>query len=166
MTAEPAAQQRAYRDTIGRFATGVTVVTWDDGQHVRGMTANAVTSVSLDPMLLLVCVDKRTTAHEQLNHSAGFAVNILADDQREVSQAFARHGVEDMSGVPYTIGGNGAPRIDNVLAWLECEVSERLDGGDHTIFLGRVVDLSIARPDASPLLFYAGRYRELGPELT
>ena len=89
MTAEPAIDARRFRDTIGRFATGVTVLTWDDGEHVRGMTANAVTSVSLDPMLLLACVDKRGSAHEQLMRAQAFTVNILAEDQISVSQALS-----------------------------------------------------------------------------
>jgi flavin reductase (DIM6/NTAB) family NADH-FMN oxidoreductase RutF len=165
MTAKPTLDPRAFRDTIGRFATGVTVLTWDDGEHVRGMTANAVSSVSLDPMLVLVCVDRKTSAHAQLEHTAAFALNILAVDQVEVSKAFAQHGVEDMAGVAYHRNQTGAPVIDGALAWIECEVAERLAGGDHTIYLGQVVAIEIARPEAGPLLFYAGRYRALGPEL-
>src|SRR5437868_7393723 len=107
MTAEPTLDPRMYRDTIGRFATGVTVVTWDDGEHARGMTANAVSSLSLDPMLLLVCVDKKTSAHAQLERARAFAVNILAEDQIEVSNTFARHNVEDMADVPYGIRASG-----------------------------------------------------------
>ncbi len=165
MTAEPTLDPRQFRDAIGRFATGVTVITWDDGEHIRGMTANAVSSLSLDPMLLLVCVDQKGTAHEQLKSAKAFAVNILAQDQIEVSNAFARRGVEDMGDVTYTTRQTGAPIIDNALAWVECTVHERLDGGDHTIYIGRVVDLEIARPDASPLLFFGGHYRALGDEL-
>ena len=164
MAAEPVIDARRYRDTIGRFATGVTVLTWDDGEHVRGMTANAVTSVSLDPMLLLACVDRRGSAHEQLLRAPAFTVNILAEDQVAVSQAFARSGVEDMGDVPYLTGSTGAPIIVGALAWVECEIEERLPGGDHTIFIGRVVDLAVPRPDAAPLLFYSGRYRSLGGE--
>lgn len=165
MTAEHAIDSRMFRDTIGRFATGVTVLTWDDGTHVRGMTANAVSSVSLDPMLLLACVDRRGSAHEQLMTASSFAVNILAEDQAAVSQTFARHGIEDMGDVAHTPGRTGAPIIEGVLAWVECEIAERFPGGDHTIFIGRVVDLQVARPEAPPLLFYAGRYRSLGAEL-
>ena len=165
MTAQPALDSRAFRDTMGRFATGVTVMTWDDGAHVRGMTANAVTSVSLDPMLVLVCVDRSTSAHAQLEHASAFALNILAADQVEVSKAFARHGVDDMAGVPYTRRQTGAPVIDRAIAWIECAVSERLAGGDHTIYLGEVVAMAIERPEAEPLLFYAGRYRVIGEEV-
>ena len=117
MTAESAIDARRYRDAIGRFATGVTVLTWDDGEHVRGMTANAVTSVSLDPMLLLACVDRRGSAHDQLHRAQAFTVNILAEDQIAVSQAFARSGVEDMGAVPYLTGSTGAPIIVGALVY-------------------------------------------------
>ena len=163
MTAEPTLEPRKFRDTVGRFATGVTVVTWGDGEHARGMTANALCSLSLDPMLLLVCVDRKTTAHVQMEHTQAFVVNVLADDQIEVSKTFAQHGLEDMAGVSWQPRVTGAPVIDGVLAWLDCEVAERLDGGDHTIYVGRVVAVEIARPDAEPLIFYGGRYRSLQP---
>jgi len=165
MTSSPAIDPRLYRNTIGCFVTGVTVITWDDGEMARGMTANAVSSLSLDPMLLLVCVDKKATAHPQMAKAGAFAVNILAEDQIEVSKTFARHGVDGMSGVPWSRRATGAPIIDGSLAWLDCEVQERLEGGDHTIYIGRVVALDIARPDASPLLFFGGSYRCCGPKL-
>jgi flavin reductase (DIM6/NTAB) family NADH-FMN oxidoreductase RutF len=157
--------QRLYRDVIGRFATGVTVLTFQNADVTRGMTANAVSSLSLDPTLLLVCVDKRGMVHAQLEHAQAFALNILAEDQIEVSQTFARRGLQDMADVPYRTGVTGAPIIDGVLAWFECEVYERLSGGDHTIYIGRVVELSLDRPEARPLLFYGGAYRAIGPLL-
>jgi flavin reductase (DIM6/NTAB) family NADH-FMN oxidoreductase RutF len=165
MTAQPALDPRAFRDTMGRFATGVTVMTWDDGVHARGMTANAVTSVSLDPMLVLVCVDRKTSAHAQMEHASAFVLNILAADQVDISMTFARHGVEDMADVPYTQKQTGAPVIDGVIAWLECAVAERLAGGDHTIYVGQVIAMAIERPEAEPLLFYAGHYRAIGDEV-
>lgn len=161
MTA-PAVDQRLYRDVVGRFATGVTVVTFQSAEVTRGMTANAVSSLSLDPTLLIVCIDKKTMVHGQLQRADAFAVNILADDQVEVSKTFARRGLTGMADVSYRTGVTGAPIIDNVLAWFECEVYDRLDGGDHTIYLGRVIELSLERPDAGPLLFYAGGYRTIG----
>lgn len=165
MTAGPTIDQRMFRDTMGRFATGVTVVTWDDGERQRGLTANAVSSLSLDPPLLLVCVDRKSTAHPQLASAQAFAVNILAADQVDVSNAFARHGVEDMGEVAYSTRQSGAPIIDGALAWVECEIAERLEGGDHTIYIGRVIDLEIARPEAEPLVFFSGHYRGLGGQI-
>lgn len=164
MTA-PAIDQRQYRDVIGRFATGVTVVTFQSDEATRGMTANAVSSLSLDPTLLIVCVEKKASVHAQLEQADAFAVNILAEEQIDIAKAFARHGVEGMQGVPYTIGVTGAPIIDGVLAWFECDIHERLNGGDHTIFVGRVVELSLERPDADPLLFFGGAYHAIGKRL-
>lgn len=150
---------------IGRFATGVTVITFQSQDLTRGMTANAVSSLSLDPTLLLVCVEKNTIAHAQLEHVSAFALNILAEDQIEVSRAFARHGLQDMAGVPYRAGVTGAPIIEGVLGWFECEVYDRLNGGDHTIYIGRVVELSLDRPEARPLLFFGGAYHSIGSRL-
>lgn len=156
---------RLYRDVMGRFATGVTVITFQTPEVTRGMTANAVTSLSLDPTLLLACVDKRTLAHARLEQADAFAVNILAEDQLELSRYFARAGIEDMGEVEYHSAVTGAPIIDGVLGWFDCAVHERLDGGDHTIYVGRVLELSLERPEAKPLLFYAGGYHRLGGTL-
>ena len=166
MTTSPAVDQRRFRDTVGRFATGVTVITVNDGRIARGMTANAFSSLSLDPTLLLVCVDKGATAHPVLERAGAFAVNILAADQIEVSRTFSRKGVEDMADVPHRSAVTGAPIIEGVVAWMDCRIQERLEGGDHSIFIGRVVELDIARPEADPLLFYAGGYREMGGPVT
>lgn len=155
---------RQFRDVMGRFATGVTVVTTASDDVTRAMTANAVSSLSLDPLLLLVCVQHSASIHDVLIDAGVFAVNILAGDQLELSQLFASRGEfdEPMGGVSYRSGQTGAPLLDGVLAWVDCEVHERLDGGDHSIFVGRAVDFSIARPDAPPLLFYGGGYFSLG----
>ncbi len=157
--------QRVYRDVIGRFATGVTVITFQSEDMTRGMTANAVSSLSLDPTLLLVCVEKKTAVHEQLEHVPAFALNILAEDQIDVARTFARRGLQDMAGVPYRTGVTGAPIIKDALGWFECEVYDRLNGGDHTIYIGRVVELSLDRPEARPLLFFGGAYHSIGSTL-
>lgn len=162
MTA-PAIDQSLYRHVIGRFATGVTVITFNNHEVTRGMTANAVSSVSLDPTLLLVCVEKAAAVHAQIEQADTFAVNILAEDQEHISRTFARHGTLDMGDVAYRPGPRtGSPIIEDVLAWFECEVHERIDGGDHTIYIGRVLDLAIERPDDEPLLFFGGTYRRIG----
>jgi flavin reductase (DIM6/NTAB) family NADH-FMN oxidoreductase RutF len=166
MTSTPALEPRAYRDLIGRFATGVTVITTRIGDDVRAMTANSITSVSLDPLLVLVCVERRASLHDLLMKSGVFAVNILSEEQRAFSEMFARRSEldEPMGGVPFTQGETGSPLIDGVIGWLDCEVWRTYDGGDHTIVVGRVVDMSMERPEAHPLLFFSGRYRTLGPE--
>lgn len=155
---------REFRSTMGLFATGVTVVTARVGQQVRGMTANSFTSVSLHPPLLLICVDRSASMHPLLEVADAFVVNILAADQRPVSDAFARRGDHDdaMGGMPYRAGALGAPILDGVLAWAECRVEARHAAGDHTIIVGRVEGLSVERPGVDPLLFFSGGYRALG----
>ncbi|MBI3328884.1 MAG: flavin reductase family protein [Nitrospinae bacterium] len=152
-----------YRRLVGCFATGVTVITSARGGEVRGMTANAVTSVSLDPLLLLVCVDKSTITHQFMEESQTFAVNILAEDQEHISRALATRESEDarrLIGYTYHPGQTGSPILEGCLAYLECRVTEIFPGGDHSIFIGQVEHGSMLR-DAQPLIFYRGRYNKL-----
>ncbi len=152
-----------YRGIIGQFATGVTVVTTGVDGWLHGMTANAITSVSLDPLLLLVCVDKEAHTHDHLSRAGAFTVSILAEDQQDLSQTFATSNKPEqgrLQGVGYRIGENGAPIIDGCLASIQCEVTERTDAGDHTVFFGRVLHATSER-ETRPLLFYQGTYREL-----
>jgi flavin reductase (DIM6/NTAB) family NADH-FMN oxidoreductase RutF len=152
-----------YRRLIGCFATGVTIITMARGEEVRGMTANAVTSVSLDPLLLLICVDKRTITHEFLEEAQAFAVNILAEDQEQVSRALASHDSEDarrLVGYRYHPGQTGSPILDDCLAFVECQVTEVLPGGDHSIFIGRVEAGEVMR-EVPPLIFFRGKYNRL-----
>ena len=154
---------KEYRGIIGQFATGVTVITTAVDGWLHGMTANAITSVSLDPLLLLVCVDKEAHTHDHLSRAGAFAVSILAEDQQDLSQTFATANKPEegrLQGVRYRIGENGAPIIDGCLASIQCEVTERTDAGDHTVFFGRVLDATAGR-DTPPLLFYQGTYRQL-----
>ncbi len=154
-----------FRQIFGLFATGVTVVTTAVDGWLHGMTANAVTSVSLDPLLLLVCVDKTAHAHEQLSKAGRFGVNILAGEQEDVSRIFAETAEPEhgrLRGAAYHFGRQGTPVLDGCLAYLECEVTEQVDAGDHTIFLGRVLDGEVER-ETSPLVFYRGGYRRLEP---
>ena len=153
----------SYREIVGRFATGVTVVTTTVDGRLHGMTANALTSVSLDPLLLLVCVDKEAHAHDQLTKGGRCCVNILADDQQELSNSFAAPTEPEpgrLLGAAYHIGPNGTPVLEGCLAYLECAVADSCAGGDHTIFIGTVLDGEMVR-DAPPLLFFSGGYRRL-----
>ena len=148
---------------MGRFATGVTVVTLAHEGALRGMTANAFSSVSLDPAMLLVCVDEHASMHSHFQSASAFAVNILSDDQRKVSQSFAARGekTEVMGGLPYRIGPLGSPILEGVIAWAECRIEHRYEGGDHLIVVGRVADLALERPETPPLIFFGGKYRSL-----
>jgi flavin reductase (DIM6/NTAB) family NADH-FMN oxidoreductase RutF len=152
-----------YRKVIGAFATGVTIVTTEVDGRLHGFTANAVASLSLDPLLLLVCVDKRANAHPELARARAFGVNILTESQQDLSNLFAKSGepmVSTLRGVPFHRGVTGVPLIDGALASLECETHRALDGGDHTIHLGRVVE-GVVHRDAQPLLYYLGAYRSI-----
>ncbi|MCL6645934.1 MAG: flavin reductase family protein [Dehalococcoidia bacterium] len=159
----PAIDAAAFRELMGRFATGVTVITVAEDERYHGMTANAVTSVSLDPILLLVCVDKTTHTHGMLSRSGRFAVNILAADQERVSRLFAQKmdpEVRSLRGERFHLAASGSPVLSEALAYLDCRVTSAYEGGDHTIFVGEVVDGATLR-DAPPLIFYRGGYRAL-----
>lgn len=153
-----------FRTTIGHFATGVTVITTCDGDRLHGMTANAVSSLSLDPVMVLVCVDKTTHAHPVISDSGVFAVNILGEHQEALSRVFAKKGepeVGSLRGQAYRRGSTGVPILADCLAFIECRVKSVLDGGDHSIFLGEVVSEGVENPDVKPLLFYRGGYHSL-----
>ena len=161
----PAAiDSRAYRDVIGRFATGVTVVAAQEDGRTHGMTASSVTSVSLDPLLVLVCVGKSAAIHELMLRTGSFAVSILADGQQELAAFFSTQDRDDsaMGGFPYRAAGSGSPILDGALGWLDCRLWQQYDGGDHTIVVGEVTGLELSTPNGAPLLFYAGGYRDIG----
>ncbi|MDG3004975.1 flavin reductase family protein [Paludisphaera mucosa] len=148
------------RKVMGRFATGVTVVTTGGSMGMHGLTANAVTSLSLDPPLLLVAVDKRSQTLEFLKANRCFAVNILRHDQEEVSQRFARPGPKDFLGLDLTTDATEAPIIAGCLAYADCRLYDVLPGGDHEIFVGEVVGGAVY-DGGDPLLYFAGGYRRL-----
>lgn len=147
----------AFRTVIGHFATGVTVVTTRsaDGTPV-GFTASAVSSLSLDPLLLLVCVDRGGETLHHLEAAGGFAVNVLAAGQEEVAMRFAGRAREDrFAGLATGEAETGSPLLAGSLAWLDCALHDVLEGGDHSIVLGRV--LACGAGEGEPLLYYRGR---------
>jgi flavin reductase (DIM6/NTAB) family NADH-FMN oxidoreductase RutF len=159
----PAITAADFRHAIGHFATGVTVVTsiGADGQPV-GTTANAVSSLSLDPPLILVCFDRSSVTLEAIISHGAFAVNVLGARQQHLSANFARRGLAAAwEGVRHHRGSTGSPRLDDVLAALECTVEHRLDGGDHEIVVGRVHEVETSGADVAPLLFWRGTYASL-----
>jgi len=152
-----------FRTVIGHFATGVTVVTTAAGEEMQGMTANAVTSLSLDPLMLLVCVEKNTHTHRVLQAGGMFAVNVLGEHQEDVSRLFAQRAepeIGSLRGQRFRLGRTGAPILEDCMAYLECETASQLDGGDHTIFVGRVVEAEVVR-EAGPLIFFRSQYARL-----
>lgn len=160
-----AANKQLYRKVMGRFATGVTVVTVPsaDGK-IKGMTANSFTSVSLDPMLVLVCVDHRARTLALMQASERFGINILAEDQQPLSDYFARSDQDSETarklGVRFHHSKHGTPLLNGCLAALDCRKVAAHVAGDHTIFIGEVVEMSAA--EGRPLLFYSGKYHRLG----
>lgn len=153
-----------YRSIIGHFATGVTVITTRDGDLLQGMTANAIASLSLDPVMVLICVERNTHTHGLLERSGVFAINVLAEHQEDVSRLFAKRAEPEagtLRGQAFRIGVTGAPVLEDSLAFLDCRVTQVLDGGDHSIFLGEVVDEGVV-DEGKPLVFYRGGYHELG----
>ena len=143
---------------MGRWATGVAVVTSRDGTGPRGATTNALTSLSLDPPLVLVALDRDSNTLRAVRASGRFCVNVLAAGQEEVARRFATKasGEEKLAGLPHELA-EGMPVLDGVLAWLVCAVEQELEGGDHTILVGRPLEAGGNR-DAQPLVFFGGRY--------
>lgn len=159
----PTPDAKAYRRTIGLFASGVAVLAVDTAAGVLAMTANAITSVSLSPLLLLACVDRRARIHSHLVPGRVFSVNVLRDDQEVLSRYFAG-GWRDRPAPEHRFEAwSGAPRLVGAVATLRCVVDHVLDGGDHSIVLAQVVGLYEDDAQHNPLLFFAGRYRRIAP---
>lgn len=156
---------RAFRDTVGAFVTGVTVVTTALDDELYGMTVSAFTSLSLDPLLVLISLDNDSRGRGLLERSGIFSVSILADDQAALSRLFANRdrprGLGAFDGVPISWGATGAPVLRGCAAHVDARIWRMYDGGDHTLVIGEVHGLG-SRPEASPLLFHRGRYRLLG----
>ena len=160
----PGAPPHRMRDVMGMFATGITVLT-AGGEGPHGMTANAFSSVSLDPPLVLVCVARTAVMHGAILGTGSYAVSVLAGEQEHIARYFADRrrprGVAQFDHVDWRPGPlTGAPLLEGSLAWMECEVTNVYSGGDHSIFLGEVLD--IGRADEShALLFFGGGYHRL-----
>lgn len=153
---------REFRNTVGCFATGITVITTldEDGKPV-GFTANSFTSLSLDPPLVLFCLDRKVASFEAFAAERPFAVNILSAGQTDVSQRFATSGPEKWNGFAFESWETGSPILPDCLANLECTIESIHDGGDHVIVIGRAVALRRADSPAGALLYYKGDYAEL-----
>ena len=153
-----------FRDVLGHFATGVTVVTTIADGVPYGMTVNSFTSLSLDPALVLICIDKRSSSHDAILKAKRFAASILARDQEMVSTIFAGAPVaERFAQVAMAQSRGGLPVVKDALGYVEARVIAAAEGGDHTIFVGEVTELDTFRPDADPLAYYRGRYASLVP---
>lgn len=155
----------SFREVMRRLPTGVSVVTMRTDQIIHGMTANTVTAVSLDPVLILVCIFKGARAHERLRAAGEFTVNMLAAGQEDLSRRFALQDIDDVvrwEGIEVQhIDGQG-PRLIGCTAYMRARVVSEYEGGDHTIFLAEVIECE-AGPASEPLVFYQRSYRTVTP---
>lgn len=149
-------RQARYREAIARFATGVTVITTSTPHGPAGMTASAVSSLSLEPVLMLVCINSRLPTHDAILGSRTFAVNVLGEDDEYLARRFATPGIEKFSGLAVDSSA-GVPVLRSAIAHFVCDVHERLPGGDHSIFIGEVRHCEHV-PSARPLLYFGASF--------
>ncbi len=148
---------RLMRDVLGHFASGVTVVTAIADEGPIGFTCQSFSSLSLDPPLVVFAPARTSSTWPRLREIGRFCVNVLAEDQTELSGAFARSGTDKFAGVHWRTSRRGQPVLDDVVAWIDCELWAEYDGGDHTLVAARVLDLG-GDPGRRPLLFHRGAY--------
>jgi flavin reductase (DIM6/NTAB) family NADH-FMN oxidoreductase RutF len=150
-----------FRSVLGRFASGVTIITTrDEAGRDHGMTVSAFSALSLTPPLVLACVERNAGMHDVLGRTGFFTVNILSSSQEALSRRFSDLDAQQrFDGIGYTRGRKGAAVLDDVLAVLECTVVSRIDGGDHGLFIGAVE--TAVTEDTRPLLYYRGGYAQL-----
>jgi flavin reductase (DIM6/NTAB) family NADH-FMN oxidoreductase RutF len=151
-----------FRAVLGRFPSGVTVVTTTDGDGSnQGMTVSAFSSVSLDPPLILICIEKTASAHQALFSSSGFVVNVLSAEQEHIARRFSIVDIDRFEGIGYSRSSHGYAVLDDVLTVIECSTFACHEAGDHTIIVGEVE--AATAHNGSPLLYYRGGYAQLGP---
>ena len=148
-----------FRSVLGRFASGVTVLTVRDGEADHGMTASAFCSVSLSPPLVLACIDQRASMIPQLESAEHFGVSVLSEGQEAISRRFAELEGDRFEGVGFTRGVNGVALLDDALAHLECRIAARHPAGDHTVYIGEVLEARVLA--GRPLIYYRSGYAML-----
>lgn len=148
-----------YRTAMGHFCTGVTVITAADDDGPAGFACQSFAALSLDPPLVLFCPMKTSGAFAAIERSGHFAVNVLAEQQQDVSSTFGSRRPDKFGAVSWKASATGSPLLGGVLSWIDCRVEQILDGGDHHIVIGRVLELSPPN-QGRPLLFYRGRYTQ------
>ena len=148
-----------FRDVVGRFASGVSVITTNDEGHDFGMTASAMSSLSLNPPMILICVNRSAASRQAISHARVFGVNILHEDQASLAVHFATPKADKFNALSVSRGAMGCPRLEGVLAWLECEVVEEVQGGTHSVYFGKVKEA--AARDGRPLAYFRGQFGQL-----
>lgn len=148
-----------FRRALRKFVSGVTIVTVAHGDRLHGMTASSFASVSLEPPLILVCLDKSSQTRSLLLEVGSFAVNVLSAEQEDVARAFSRPGIKPFDELAHRPAANRAPLLNDSIAWLECSTREIVDGGDHDVIIGEVLASEVR--EGEPLLYYEQDYRGL-----
>ncbi|MFI6043069.1 3-hydroxy-9,10-secoandrosta-1,3,5(10)-triene-9,17-dione monooxygenase reductase subunit [Nocardia sp. NPDC051321] len=158
---------RAFRNVLGQFCTGITVITtFDDAEAPIGFACQSFAALSLDPPLILFCPTKTSRSWAAIEKSGRFCVNVLAEEQREVCARFGSREPDKFADTPWHTSPRTLPVLDDALATIECTVDSVIDGGDHYIVIGRVQALSESTDSGRPLLFYRGQYTAIEPDKT
>lgn len=152
---------REFRNALGRFATGVCVITADVDGKPFGMTVNSFASVSLDPALVLWSIQKDSECAPVFENVTHYGINILKDDQMDVSNQYAKKGEHELTAGTFRQGASGAVVLKDAMTSFECEIEQRIDAGDHIVLLSKVHEMSNDPAERNPLLFFGGKYREL-----
>ncbi len=155
----PLVDEQVFRNVVGHFASGVTVITTADSDQLYGTTVSAVSSLSAEPPMMLICLNRSSATHDAVARAGRYAINILSSGQGGIARAFARKGDDKFAGVGHTISDQGLPLLDGALASIECVVAETAVGGTHTIFLGRVA--AARAGEGEPLAYYRGTFGNL-----
>jgi 3-hydroxy-9,10-secoandrosta-1,3,5(10)-triene-9,17-dione monooxygenase reductase component len=149
---------RRFRDTLARFCSGVVIATGCVRGEPAGFAAQSFTSLSLDPPLVALCPARTSASWPRLREAGSFCINVLAASQQSVCEQFARSGIDKFAGLSWRPGVTGSPILEGGLAYIDCNLEAEHEAGDHTIAIGRVLDLGILDPEGAPLLFFRGRY--------
>jgi 3-hydroxy-9,10-secoandrosta-1,3,5(10)-triene-9,17-dione monooxygenase reductase component len=162
-SAPPVIDTARFRQVLGHFPTGVTVITATTPDGPVGLAVGSFFSVSLDPPLVAFCAARTSTSYPRIEAAGHFVVNVLADDQEDVSRVFASSGGDKFAGLGYRpSSASGAPVLNGVLGWVDCELQDVHEGGDHWIVVGRVHDLGVGH-EGGPLIFFRGGYGRYSP---
>lgn len=158
-----AVDKDTFKNTLAAFCSGVTIVTFNSRGAIHGLTVSAFSSLSLEPPLVLICIKKDGTSHALLVETSYFAVNMLSRDQEALCMRFANPSLPSearFDDTPYRLAETGAPIFEGVLASLECKITDTFDGGDHTIFVGAVLEAEV-HEGREPMVYYKGAFRKI-----
>jgi len=161
-TSAPTIDSARFRQVLGHFASGITIITGMEGEEPVGLTCGSFFSVSLDPPLVAFSPAKSSTSWPRIQSSGAFCVNILGMEQEDVCRVFATSGADKFRGLGWSSGATGSPILADVLAWVDCTVEAEYEAGDHRIVVGRVRELDLLH-EGRPLVFYRGGYGRFEP---